>query len=1032
MSAARKTNRRRTIAADTPDMHMSRFANVIIDEDSVFDTSQVPDTAERTRQFLPSVPGRANPTRLANLPSFLPGENTFVCQSQQMAVSSTILESQKKSATKSARDRRKSNRRSNITREDLLSFILNKEKSPEAEASTISAEKINASEDDSDDSDNEDWDRLKSVHGSVQKYLQKPDPRQSIVVSGNVKSKTRACLSAPKSQQRKKIIKNLANDLRRKSLVNETIEEVSEEISKTKSDIGESSSSLKSSLTNIDPKLLVQSYQNFSTDSAKALIAQMEGGTYNSDKSIVRTSSQSSCDSNSDKESGNNRRKNKRRKGAGDKTSLTPVPMEEATPSIPRAISSPSLNVQSVSSPSLRPPPADVATPQPTQVAPVLDGVKIFVDFRTGHENLGKAIETKAFELGATISGKLTADVTHVIFKDGSLANYKRAKRVGSHIVSAKWLEDSRENGKKVAESEYPTVSRDKYESPGLFPKLRKLKSMQPKSLEEDFTAASKSLDRRLKIQARKNLLEIGKSNSEQKGVTTKRPPHNYYYKGCEKFYKRKSKENSLQELMKEIQNSPGAGVVTPVKLLATGSSVSSPVSPSSSEFDTPLAVRLARMYQSPLDPKTRTSLGSSAPSRASVSCSTPSRPSTAFIMETQEDVAKTSDAYCLPKDSVEVQQITNPSDAKSRGRKRKMDEQDSNEKTTTTEIMRSPLRDLSNTRRSRTGTRAKHKLLSQKFSQVLDDTFDQNQPSKVDHIENVHITQKKKVSTKPKTKPTRNLKPKLNSDSATDTKENTDPNFSRPVDSSEINTLNPSSMSKAKTKNFKSIEPRKSRRRTSFDFVPPTNLTQASRASSSRLSSKSSSKLAGFIALTSCDKEDKDLVKQLVKQLGVFGYQDNIDEKTTHVVSGAVKRTMNLIKGMVRGCWILSKDWILTSLEQGMWQQEDKFEMTKFSPAVKEVRRERQVFKGAYRSALFADVGTVYISSKCRVGRTDLRQVVSWAGGDLVNTARVAQVVVGEFCHVGDSSTPHFVKDTWILDSVQHNMVMPFLDYPL
>ena len=94
----------------------------------------------------------------------------------------------------------------------------------------------------------------------------------------------------------------------------------------------------------------------------------MEGGTYNSDKSIVRTSSQSSCDSNSDKKSGNNRRKNKRRKGAGDKTSLTPVPMEEATPSIPRAISSPSLNVQSVSSPSLRPPPADVATPQPTQV----------------------------------------------------------------------------------------------------------------------------------------------------------------------------------------------------------------------------------------------------------------------------------------------------------------------------------------------------------------------------------------------------------------------------------------------------------------------------------------------------------------------------------------------------------------------------------------------------------------------------------------------------------------------------------------
>ena len=76
--------------------------------------------------------------------------------------------------------------------------------------------------------------------------------------------------------------------------------------------------------------------------------------------------------------------------------------------------------------------------------------------------------------------------------------------------------------------------------------------------------------------------------------------------------------------------------------------------------------------------------------------------------------------------------------------------------------------------------------------------------------------------------------------------------------------------------------------------------------------------------------------------------------------------------------------------------------------------------------------MGPVYISSKCRVSRADLRQVVVWGGGSVVNTARVAAVVVGEFCHVGDSSTPHFVSDTWILDSVQHNVVKPFLEYPL
>ena len=69
------------------------------------------------------------------------------------------------------------------------------------------------------------------------------------------------------------------------------------------------------------------------------------------------------------------------------------------------------------------------------------------------------------------------------------------------------------------------------------------------------------------------------------------------------------------------------------------------------------------------------------------------------------------------------------------------------------------------------------------------------------------------------------------------------------------------------------------------------------------------------------------------------------------------------------------------------------------------------------FKSNLFKDVGRIYISSQCRVARTDLRELVVLAGGRLVNTARVAEVVVGEFCHVGDSTSPHFVTDHWLLD---------------
>ena len=100
------------------------------------------------------------------------------------------------------------------------------------------------------------------------------------------------------------------------------------------------------------------------------------------------------------------------------------------------------------------------------------------------------------------------------------------------------------------------------------------------------------------------------------------------------------------------------------------------------------------------------------------------------------------------------------------------------------------------------------------------------------------------------------------------------------------------------------------------------------------------------------------------------------------------------------------------------MWLEEAPFELTDFSPAVSSLRQEREAFSGVFKSNLFKDVGRIYISSQCRVARTDLRELVVLAGGRLVNTARVAEVVVGEFCHVGDSTSPHFVTDHWLLRS--------------
>ena len=89
------------------------------------------------------------------------------------------------------------------------------------------------------------------------------------------------------------------------------------------------------------------------------------------------------------------------------------------------------------------------------------------------------------------------------------------------------------------------------------------------------------------------------------------------------------------------------------------------------------------------------------------------------------------------------------------------------------------------------------------------------------------------------------------------------------------------------------------------------------------------------------------------------------------------------------------------------MWLEEAPFELKDFSPAVSSLRQEREAFSGVFKSNLFKDVGRIYISSQCRVARTDLRELVVLAGGRLVNTARVAEGVVGEL-HQKSNDVPN------------------------
>lgn len=100
-----------------------------------------------------------------------------------------------------------------------------------------------------------------------------------------------------------------------------------------------------------------------------------------------------------------------------------------------------------------------------------------------------------------------------------------------------------------------------------------------------------------------------------------------------------------------------------------------------------------------------------------------------------------------------------------------------------------------------------------------------------------------------------------------------------------------------------------KSERRSTLEFVQ-----RPSRKSLERI--KLTQKPKHFIKLcsivcTRLHKGDVQVFQQIVKKLGGFIIEDDVTERTTHLVAGAASRTINMLRAIARGCWIVRQEWV-------------------------------------------------------------------------------------------------------------------------
>ncbi|KAM7111418.1 microcephalin isoform 4-T4 [Molossus nigricans] len=184
-------------------------------------------------------------------------------------------------------------------------------------------------------------------------------------------------------------------------------------------------------------------------------------------------------------------------------------------------------------------------------------------------------------------------------------------------------------------------------------------------------------------------------------------------------------------------------------------------------------------------------------------------------------------------------------------------------------------------------------------------------------------------------------------------------------------------------------------------------------------------------LVMTSMPAEKQNIVTLVVAKLKGFSLAPEVCETTTHVLAGKALRTLNVLLGLARGCWILSYEWVLWSLELGHWISEEPFELCDSFPAAPLCRLERCLSAGQHRGSLFARQPTMFISPASDPPRAKLWELVLLCGGRVTGVPRQASVCIGP-CQGKRKATVTYLSEKWILDSITQHQVCAWEDYLL
>lgn len=167
-----------------------------------------------------------------------------------------------------------------------------------------------------------------------------------------------------------------------------------------------------------------------------------------------------------------------------------------------------------------------------------------------------------------------------------------------------------------------------------------------------------------------------------------------------------------------------------------------------------------------------------------------------------------------------------------------------------------------------------------------------------------------------------------------------------------------------------------------------------------------------GIIQVSGVDLDTKGVMTRIINHLGGFKLIDKHEQRLrpTHVICGE-QRTLGVLQAIARGCWLLTPEWALVSLEQERWVKERDFVATKWYPGIK-------ARTNGHPLVLLSPEKPVFIGSLQTGQPGDVAELVRLVGGKVTTTLQGALVCLGtvEGKEFGAKVTlPPMVREKWL-----------------